>query len=731
MRISRSAILIVLGGLTIFFLGSSYTLWFNDDLIPFGVGIGGGSPTPLAAATAGASADASESVRLTVRESGIVALTARQLHDAGLDFAELSSKELNLTKDGEDVPFLVRGENEDAILYFYARASNSPLEALSVSIMRPGNGQEMAQRSVQPDGPGSASGQHRFIWEENRFFVDYAYGEDIWMGPLLMASDTWTFLLDEILPSNGPAVLTIRLFSNAEGPGYPDHHAEILVNDQTVADHKWDGIKHETITAPLPAGLLSSDEVNTLSIVIHDDTGLASETVYVDDLELIYEGRISVAEGQATFVSDAENILIDNARQGLMVFDITDRQAPVHLTKLHIEDGMARFAGSNSARQYIALNQTESMQPTVEPAPAWTKSLRGTGWGADYIAIVADVRGFHEALEPLLAHRRAQGLRVADISLEQIYDEFGNGRRTPKAIKNFLAHTAVHWTPPAPTYVLLIGDATYDLTDQMPGKNRNRLPTALVHSDMGGYVASDSWYSRFDGDGPQMATGRFPAQNAPQLRAMVDKTIRYEESAATEDNSWRQRALLVADDEAPFDDATIDLAQDLAGRGYRVYRLQMSQSENIHYNILSVINQGVALVNYAGHGSKGAWGDEAVLQSSDAQALYNGARLPILTAMTSLNGAFAEPQIDSLAESLLRTNNGGIVAAIAPSGRANNYQMLPLAGAFYDQLLSGESERVGDALYHLMRTNASDPSSQDALVALNLLGDPALQFYAP
>ena len=730
MRISRSAILFILGGLTVFFLGSSYTLWFNDDLIPFRVNIGG-SPTPLAAATAGATGKLPGSVRLTVHETGIAAVAANRLHDAGLDFAELSSAELSLTKDGNEVPFLVRGENEDAMLYFYAQASDNPWEALSVYVLRLGQGEEMAQREVQPDGAGSPLGQHQFFWEENRFFVDYAYGDDVWMGPLLMASDTWTFLLDDIRPSNGPAVLTVRLFSNAEGAGYPDHHVEILVNGQTVADHTWDGIKYETITADLEAGLLSSDEVNRISIEVHDDTGVTAETVYVDDLELIYEGPISTDGEQTTFSSDAGNILINNANHDLMVFDISNHEAPVHLTEVRIDGGIAQFAGGSETRQYIALNQKESMQPVVEPAPAWAKSLYERDWGADYIAIVADVRGFQEALDPLLAHRKAQGLRVANISLAQIYDEFGNGRRTPEAIRTFLSYAAVHWTPPVPRYVLLVGDATYDLTDQMPGKNRNHLPTALVHSDRGGYVASDSWFSRFDGAGPLMATGRFPAQNAPQLRAMVDKTIRYEQSVATEESTWRQRALLVADDEPLFDDATVDLAQDLGGKGYQVYRLQMSQSENIHYNIISAINQGVALVNYMGHGSKGAWGDEAVLQNSDAQALYNGSRLPILTALTSQNGAFAEPQIDSLAESLLRINDGGVVAAIAPSGRANSNQNLPLAEQFYDQLLNGEGDTVGDALYQLMRESASDPDVQDALVAINLLGDPALQFYAP
>jgi hypothetical protein len=120
-----------------------------------------------------------------------------------------------------------------------------------------------------------------------------------------------------------------------------------------------------------------------------------------------------------------------------------------------------------------------------------------------------------------------------------------------------------------------------------------------------------------------------------------------------------------------------------------------------------------------------------VLQNSDTQALYNESRLPILTAFTSLNGAFAEPQIDSLSESLLRKNGGGIVAAIAPSGRAPTDRLLPLAEKFYDQLLVDGGITVGDALHRLINEGMDDPEYRDALKTLNLLGDPALQFYAP
>ena len=91
----------------------------------------------------------------------------------------------------------------------------------------------------------------------------------------------------------------------------------------------------------------------------------------------------------------------------------------------------------------------------------------------------------------------------------------------------------------------------------------------------------------------------------------------------------------------------------LSNQGFNVYRLHMSQEENIRHNIINAVNQGVGLVNYVGYGNEFAWGDEAVLQNSDAQTLNNAERLPILTAFSSGNGTFTETQTDSLVEILL------------------------------------------------------------------------------
>ncbi|MDX1413479.1 MAG: C25 family cysteine peptidase [Candidatus Promineifilaceae bacterium] len=729
MRISRSAILLILGILTIFFLGSSYALWFNDDLVPPSIR-DGEFATPLAAATAGINLNRTDAVRLTVKETGIVAVEAKDIENAGFSVKELSSLTFSLTRNDRQVPFLVIGEGDAATLYFYGQATANSREPFAVYMLRPGRGAAIPERDASPRGLTSNIGQQRFRWEEDRLFVGHAGGDDVWMGELLMAPHKWILTLDDIQVSAAPAELTIHLFSNRDGPDDADHQVEIQINDQAVAEHSWDGVKHEIVTIPLEKGILTG-EVNSVGVVLQAKNNTSAETVYVNAMELLYQGPITAKYGQTTFSSDAENIAVNGAEDGLIIFDITDRDAPVYLSNTHTEGSEIHFSGSDGKADYIATEPSNSVRVTVESAPAWSNSMRDSNWGADYIAIVADVNGFNEALDPLLQHRKDQGMRVLSVPLEQIYDEFGAGHKSPVAIKTFLAYAAAHWTPPAPSYVLLVGDGTYDAKDQVSGKNRNRLPTPLIHTSVGGFVASDSWYGRYTGGLSPMAVGRFPVQNAPQLRVLVSKTLAFEQQSLSQEIDWRKRALLVADTEPIFDDQTLELSSDLEENGYRIYRLRMSENERVHYPIISAINQGVGLVNYFGHGGSSTWGDEVVFENSDVRSLQNSTKLPILTSFTTLNGAFADPNSDTLAETLLRANNGGVVAAVALSGKANSEQMLSLSEEFYGLLLQQDDHSLGDILTELSEKHASDPTWTELLAPINLLGDPALRFYTP
>lgn len=729
MQLPRLVILLTLAALTVLFLGAAYSVWLNDVPQPLSADAAS-SPQPPVDATVGAEPGAEvQAVQLAVSASGIAGVTARQLRTRGMPIDTLSQETLNLSYHGRPVPFLVAGAGENATLYFYAEAITSTLEGPAVYRLALNEaGLAMAQASAQPTGAGDPTAQQTFEWSENITFVEHAPGDDLWMGPLLFSGGTWSYTFDAIEPDGGTAELTVWLLSNTATTANPGYELEIRVNGRVVANHAWSGIRFEEVRIPLEAGLLRADRSNSVTINMPGAAENVGSSVYIDAIRLAYSGPVVVADSQVAFASTAENVTIQATDPTLMVFDVSDTAQPVLLTGLEVAGNQVSFAGTGT--QYVALGAEQVVQPAVDPLPNWSRALRDPQRRADYIAIVPAVPGFEAAIEPLLAYRQQQGLQTASIALEQIFDEFSYGQRTPQAIRDFLSYAAQHWAPPAPQFVLLVGDATVDIRSLSPGKNLNHVPTPLIPVGRSGYTAGDAWYTTAGDATTRMAIGRFPAQEASEVSTMVKKTILYEQQTGG-DAAWKQRALLVADDEPQFDLASTELANSLADNGYTVYHLHMSQNDNIHYDIMSTINRGIGLVNYTGDGGERMWGDEAVLEEADAALLQNGTRLPILTTFTCRNGAFADPRIDTLAESLLRVDGGGVVAAIAPSGRGSAAQQLPLAGEFYAGLLDGEADTLGEALLALEARAADDATLRDILPMVNLLGDPALRIERP
>ncbi|MDX1689340.1 MAG: C25 family cysteine peptidase, partial [Candidatus Promineifilaceae bacterium] len=535
--------------------------------------------------------------------------------------------------------------------------------------------------------------------------------------------------LTGVQPTGGPGQLTIRVWSSNQSPADPDHHLQVWLNGYELANHFWDGIRQETLHLTLTDGVLKP-ATNLLVLSVPGDTGAAGESIFLDWIRLKYEGRLNMERGQLMFRSDAANLRVSGAEDEALIFDVSDPLAPVLLINTEIEDGVLRLSGTEDDAEsvYLALNPRQAIRPRIEPAPKWDAPLREAERGADYVAIVPPAAGFDDALQPLLDHRRAQGLRTSTVPLRQVYDEFAHGREKPEAIRAFLAHAASEWNP-APRFVLLVGDASYDVNDYTAGPNRNLLPTYLVFTEFTGYVASDSWFTTFDSTPvPSVAIGRLPAQSGEQLEVMVQKTIDYE---SARDTGWRSRALLVADDELRFNATSEWLAERLYDTGYQTQKLYMTENEDIRDAVISAVNHGVSIVNYVGHGGIDVWGDEMVLEARDARMMMNGSRLPIFTTFTCLNGYFNHPSMDALAETLLWTANGGIVAAVAPSGRTFTSQQTPLANLFYQSLLNQEVKTLGEALKQAKATSAGNANLGEVLHAFNLLGDPALRFQMP
>ena len=75
--------------------------------------------------------------------------------------------------------------------------------------------------------------------------------------------------------------------------------------------------------------------------------------------------------------------------------------------------------------------------------------------------------------------------------------------------------------------------------------------------------------------------------------------------------------------------------------------------------------------------------------------------------------------------------NGGIVAAFAPSSRVALPSLTPLGELFYSALLDENVNTLGEALLQAQATALGDETLDEAVLVVNLLGDPALQLQRP
>src|SRR5690606_19190484 len=155
--------------------------------------------------------------------------------------------------------------------------------------------------------------------------------------------------------------------------------------------------------------------------------------------------------------------------------------------------------------------------------------------------------------------------------------------------------------------------------------------------------------------------------------------------------------------------------------------LQMGEDEMMRYALMGTLAKGVGVINYAGDGYVSQWGNGQTFAGDDAGMLADNGHTPIFTTFTCNNGAFSEPQRDSLAEDLLWVENGGIVAAVAPSSRIALPSLTSLGQYFYIALLDEEVSTLGEALLQTQAAGLGDATLSEAVLVVNLLGDPALQ----
>jgi hypothetical protein len=663
-------------------------------------------------------------LKLLVRAEGIVAVKPAEL---GWPEADLSS--LQVKHNGAPWPTWI---GDDA-LHFYAPMS--PTRYMSETVFWLERGAERgAQHGDQTaprisDQPLGSRGDNEPLdhytatlrLEENLVYSPQAETNDPWFWAQLPAPITKTIPFTLTAPADGPARLTLDVWSNTEAPAPIDHAYRLKVNDQLLGDFTWDGQGPHTIQADIPAGTLRAGG-NTLTLALPGVKDVVADITFLNWIDLRYPRQFVAQNDRLLFDSPGGWQQLTGFSGPIDVFDVTQPDR-ITRTRLNADGSLAGEAG----HRYWAVGPQGYQSGRVEAAQL-TPDLRDAQIAAAYLAIGPS--HLLEAAQPLLEWRKSQGLSTLAVPVSAIYDQFGDGRVDPEAIRAFLKYAASTWTV-KPQYVLLVGDASYDALGYTHPRQANSVPTFLVQTIFGGETASDVLLAQLDDDAqPDVAVGRVPARDVEQVRAFVAKTIAYEKDAPP--GEWRSRVLAVADgQEAVFRDEAQRFSDQFTG--YQATLVNPpAGAANANAEIIDHLKAGSAIVGYFGHGSVTQWGKDNLFTVKDVAALQNGARLPVIINMTCLTGLFTHPKVQSLAETLLWKPDGGAVALLAPTSLTLGSDQSYLSNALVQNLLQDRTARLGDLLVQAQREVAAQgESTRDVLRTFLLFGDPALKIVQP
>ncbi len=207
------------------------------------------------------------------------------------------------------------------------------------------------------------------------------------------------------------------------------------------------------------------------------------------------------------------------------------------------------------------------------------------------------------------------------------------------------------------TFVLLVGDVA-----QLPSPSVSGSASDMSY----GCILGNDFYA-------EVIIGRFSGSTPNHIATQVERSISYERypQAGAE---WYDNAFGVASTQGPgyggYTDAQFnDFLWDtvLSEFTYDSYQYSYDGSGSVSTGV-NIINNGVSIINYTGHGSISGWGNGAALSTSNVNSLTNNNLLPFVISVACNVGEFNSTN-ECFAESWLRaTNNGEPAGGISHFG---------------------------------------------------------------
>ena len=411
----------------------------------------------------------------------------------------------------------------------------------------------------------------------------------------------------------------------------------------------------------------------------------------------------------------------------------------------HDADLSAQFADSVGVRTEYYCYANDSYLSVDSIKKSSGSNLRNISQGVDYIIITHP--DFISVANRLAAFRSAnlpgvENPRVKIVNVNDIYDEFSYGLLDPMALQYFVKYAFENWQGPAPTYVALLGDMSFDYRHLWASDLLDYVPSIPYQAFTFGQAPSDNLIVCIEGndDIPDLAIGRLSCETVDEGNILVDKIINY---PADNSKNWKQNVLLMAGGIDSVDEQTFgfnDQSESLDNTylkpngiaSSKVYRFPDKPGyfpyEGGGPEIRNQFDKGAVIANYYGHGGGGQW--DLTFTNDDIYMLNNGGMLPFISSVTCYTAHFDNQ--DCFGEQFNKVPGKGCIAFFGSSGLTWWPTGTYLNDDLFDEIFNKKNHVIGSAILNAkIRSASTDSYVVSQIDLLTLLGDPAIELAIP
>lgn len=482
----------------------------------------------------------------------------------------------------------------------------------------------------------------------------------------------------------------------------------------------------------------------------------------------MYNSQMEFRNAACTGQGNISEFTVAGITSSNLVWDVTD---PVN-----VRNQEGTFNGNSfvfriptdSLREFISFSGSVFLTPRIVGAVP-NQNLHSVA-SADLIIVTHPIF-LMQAQRLGLHHQNHDGMSVAVVTTEQLYNEFSSGSQDVTAIRDFarMLYNRNLSTSSLPKYLLLFGDGSYDNKHRIYNNTNfvvtyqsdNSLsPTSTFISDnFFGYLDSTegNWT---DGDVfslLDLGMGRIPVKTISEATSAVDKIINYATSGISSTNisncnaansgfgEWRNIVTFIADDEDGgthvYQAESLSTKVDTTYRWYNIDKNYIDAYQQIstpggerfpdaEQTFLQRVQRGNLLDTYIGHGGEIGLAHERVLTIEGINSWTNFNRLACLLTATCEFTRVDDPERTSAGELVFLNPKGGGIALFTTSRLAFSGTNFGLCKSFFKFVLEPLNGSVMPTLGDISRLTHNDFRDLNTKNFL-LIGDPALKLAYP